>query len=1015
MSRCRSIATLIILTVGCAPSSESDKATVVAQPPPKVRLGDVVCLTTNWYPQTAQDEDETENRIFRELVRQGVLLAAREEMSLVTRDETLGEPFPKSPEEGETAQAEAQPLEVWLELDPDGAWHARLHGAGTTFDNPVWRHDGMVEFNKRTIYLELAQQVTKLAAEMADQLRAAGGNGQTRKLNPENKPAVEVEKRLGEMNFVSQFAAVRAAHQAMAKDGASLDWLGVLVRGYANLALLTDHTWASHSEAFAARALLYAERMMQLSQEDHLARWHRAYALAVIGAHGAAIDELAELNKNGENDLPAWIEVIEPYAEFDHDKLDAVANDHADLSETVAFLQWHLYASYQHGRWIYEKGLDAMQEIPEAYGVYSAMAGWNALRIKRMGSYAGIEAFGGLLPKRVAMLADVPESAKHHTVQRGFLSQLLGRRPDNAFSDSPIKISKALMKATTEESPSECSWAILAQLIAEEQFVMAANALKVAGDAVEHSKAGLVERLEPLVEGHGYAPYIKSFAYLPSEEYERRQTLSQIRVVDPKGNMQPLYHRTWQVSMATGDTGGLFSWRAVWGRNFTLQGMFESYYGSVASWRDSFTQEHRELFGRDFGEISPLSPNALRVPLESKRQHDPHELSKVEAKMGDDPVGWMVLGNDYYAQEMYEDSARCYKKSLEISPCMASTKGLADSYYYGGQKELWQPTLEAYLEVEDTGLAHAQIHQLIANENLGQRNWQEAEPHALEAAQTYSASGLILAGRVYEGMQDWEKSEHFIAEATRSYPSYSMGTEWYFWCRRTGRGDIDAAREYAGKSIAIASQSTRLDDIDRTLTYRMLEGDLEGGLAGYEQQMALCPDSQNPWGLVYRQLHVISICGETKDDTRKSQTIGEVRNLIADGISTTHPNWVDVLQGLCDVFDGKQPTDEFLKTFDEVLAGADTTYRCNYWYFLGVALDQQGSTELADKYLRKAAFLGSFERYNATLAGHRLVQRLGPERGGLPEEFAQIELEIAAKAKGKAEKAVKAGEDDASI
>ena len=33
---------------------------------------------------------------------------------------------------------------------------------------------------------------------------------------------------------------------------------------------------------------------------------------------------------------------------------------HPELGETAAHLQWNLYAAYRHGRWIYERGLEAM-------------------------------------------------------------------------------------------------------------------------------------------------------------------------------------------------------------------------------------------------------------------------------------------------------------------------------------------------------------------------------------------------------------------------------------------------------------------------------------------------------------------------------------------------------------------------------------------------------------------------------------------------------------------------------
>src|SRR5436190_666220 len=58
----------------------------------------IVCLHTEFLPW--RFEDEVKFRLMRELGRQALLIAARDELGLATRDETLGEVFPE-----ETLQA----------------------------------------------------------------------------------------------------------------------------------------------------------------------------------------------------------------------------------------------------------------------------------------------------------------------------------------------------------------------------------------------------------------------------------------------------------------------------------------------------------------------------------------------------------------------------------------------------------------------------------------------------------------------------------------------------------------------------------------------------------------------------------------------------------------------------------------------------------------------------------------------------------------------------------------------
>ncbi len=291
------------------------------------------------------------------------------------------------------------------------------------------------------------------------------------------------------------------------------------------------------------------------------------------------------------------------------------------------------------------------------------------------------------------------------------------------------------------------------------------------------------------------------------------------------------------------------------------------------------------------------------------------------------------------------------------------------------------------------GLAHANIHLQIAEQHIRDRAWKKAKPHAVAAAESYSCAGLLLASKAYEGLQDWKRSEYFAAEAARSYPSYYSGTSWYFWCRRNGRGDLDAARAIAEPSIKLASQQTRYDEAYRVFVYRVLEGDKAAALAGLDQQIATCLGGEATWNVPWRLLHVIAFAAELHDEERKQQAVAELKAYVEKNIKPTRPNWANIYDDLSAAFCGQPVDEEFISALDHALSGAAAEYRCNYYYFLGEALNQLGQTKKAEFYWRRAAFGGPFDALNATLAGFRLVERFGPDRGGIPEEFARLEEE----------------------
>ena len=1023
------VALAVTINVGCERSRQDSKAAVAAdQTPPKIRPGSVFCLTTQWYPDRSTFRDESEYKLLRELVRQSVLIAAREELGMVTRDETLEEPFPAMSDTMSSDVAQGvEPLAMCVEVYGSSSWDASLYGAGATRENPVWHHQSGMGFNKRTIYSSFAKQLAEECGPIAKRLRDAGAVGEPAKPNPDNKPTAEVEKQLEAMNFVSQFAAVRAAHQAMRKQGHSLEWMGVLVRGYANLAMLTGHTWSSQTEAFAARALLYAERMCRFDNESNLAKWHRAYALAIIGADGAAIDQLEELTKtsdDGKVSLPTWRLMIGPYVKFENANLQQIGKDHPELTEIVGLLSWNQYHSYMHGRWIYEQGIATAKICPEAYGVYSVMANWNSLGIQRTGAEMGAAAFGERLPRRVATVGDAPaKGGTSGDALRGFSSNILSERDGSMLSDRPIRIAQALNAATTsEQKPSECSWAILGGLIAEEQFVEAADMMFVSQDATEHSNDELIKQLTPLVEGHRYAAYIKSFGAAPTEPQQATKILHDMKVVDPRPSMKHLFKRIWDTQLVDGKNGNELQWKGYSEHDVTRPALLGAYYGLAADWSAVIKPENRQIIAQEFRDAAPYSPNAVRLQWESQEGLTVADLTQLEPQLKEDPVGWMTLGNYYYGLKDLDASERCYKRSLEISPSYNSTVGLANTYYYKNKKDLWESTLKSYLEIDDLGLAHAQIHQQLAEQFIRDRAWSKAKPHAIAAAETYSAWGLDLASRACEGLLDWKNSEYFAAESARCYPSYASGSGWYFWCRRNGRGDLVAAREIAGPSIQLASQQTYYYEAYRTFAYRLLEGDKKRALTGLDEQISKCRDGEDVWEAVWRILNIIAVNNELKNSERRDQAITELKSHLERNIKATYPNWDEVFDGLCRGFQGQPFEEGFFAKCDQVYAGAAADYRCNLCYFLGVALDQQGQTKKADFYWRRSAFGGPFGCLSATLAGSRLVERYGAERGGTPEEFAPLETptkkvdeENSSKDKGVEDAVVKQGESASEV
>jgi tetratricopeptide (TPR) repeat protein len=988
------------------------------------------CLSTEFFPLLPEQvgDGAMQNRLCREIARQAVLVAAREELQLPTRDETLQEPFP------EATATQPPPLSLELRIKRSGPYTIRLLGDG---EKLIWETKGELANSAKTRCFELTEQLTKQLPDMAVKLRDAGFAGEPAKLDESRAPTPEMKRLLREMSFVSQFGAVRLAHQAIAEKGPSLALYGVLVRGYANLSLLTEHYMSSQPEAFAARSLLYAERMMQLSGGSTLARWHRAYALAIVGIQGVALDELEALEKlasdasNGDakaansskkadDQPPSWAKLVGPYCRFEREEVARIGLEEKSLSELAALLRWQIYRCYYHGRWTYDKGNEIVAACPEIFGVYHIQSSVSALVTSRTGAYGGPVALATYVPRRVGRLSGLPKVVAELAIveQPGVMSRLFGQQPtERAFSERPANIAAALADATqTDPTDGNLSWSVLAGLINDEELVEIANFLHVSLNAVESSLAEYMSQFEPLIKNHRYAPFIRSYSYKYAQQPEEYMaSLADLKIVDPRGNMRWMFRQAWASNVAAGDlTGRVLSWRSVPQFDETLSGVLESAYVVGHDWWSQLKPENRRMLADALLEVSPKSPNAFRMQIELADDADKGQLAKWEAEAPDDPITWMDLGQRYYRLKEFDAAARCYKRSIDLSPSYDATVGLATAYKEGGKPELWQPTLEAYLKVEDLGLTHAQIHQLIANELIAKRDFQGAKPHAVAAGQTWSAWGLQLASEVCEGLQEWEQSEQWIAEATRNYPTYRSGMDWYFWCCRTGRGDLEAARSYAAKCVEMvpAQQSAYAEHYAGA--FWILEGDLQKALdvfTGIEDRHL----RESDWDRAYRLMHEIALTAELHDEERMKQLVGEMRELIKTQTHEGAKNWYDPIEMVCQAFaepDKDKQNGEFLAMFDKALDNTEPMNRANYDYFMGLALDLHGRTDEGELYWRRAAFGGPFDTYNATLAGHRLASRHGPDRGGMPPELAA--QEAAAKAARKKEGGRKSDEDDAA-
>src|SRR3954452_20516842 len=297
-------------------------------------LPPIVCLHTEYLP--SKDPQMLRFRLMREIGRQAVLIAARDELGLLTRDETLDEVFPDSVKQAK------HDVFVAVRSQFNGDVHIQVWTAAEPQQvEPIKKTNKYVV---NSIQNQTTSAEKMIRGELREKLRNLGFEGKPLPRNEQNVPPHDIENHLLDMNYVSQFGAVRTAHAAIKQKGESRGWLGVLARGYANLALTTEHHWKSDTDVFAARALLYAQRLVSTSPDDLVAHANRAYVLALVGLHGAALEELERVKKlqteHEQETLPGWLEVVKPYCTFERRSLVDLVRQRPTLSQLAQRLSF---------------------------------------------------------------------------------------------------------------------------------------------------------------------------------------------------------------------------------------------------------------------------------------------------------------------------------------------------------------------------------------------------------------------------------------------------------------------------------------------------------------------------------------------------------------------------------------------------------------------------------------------------------------------------------------------------
>jgi hypothetical protein len=390
--------------------------------------------------------------LHREVIRQAVLIAARDGLGLGTRDEVRGDRLP------EAAGGGAAEI-VWnFRMDPGASRVFILRGHGDPKAEILLRHDLLPSSAAELDYLPrlttLAESLSR--TELPAALEALGLKGEPNRYRAEAALPEKVEDRLDQLGFVENVTAVRDLHEAIRTDGESPARLGALARGYALLGVLSEFHWHPAHNAFKARALLYAERLVAREANSPRSLRHRAFVQALVGLPKFARANLEEARKRVPADKtavppPAWESLIDAYLASDLERLKIKDSRPARLAALLRLMSVEFPSRMS-------LALGASRDViaTDCFRAHDAMCRVGGVANLHTATTAGRQALGQLLPTKLGALATAPAGVREALDRRGSLLALV----------------KALERAgAPADDRGEPSWGVLAHLVHETLFV----------------------------------------------------------------------------------------------------------------------------------------------------------------------------------------------------------------------------------------------------------------------------------------------------------------------------------------------------------------------------------------------------------------------------------------------------------------------------------------------------------------------------------------------------------------
>ena len=887
-----------------------------------------------------QQLSPTEGRVIpsllvRELVRQSILLAGREGLGLTIRDGVLRE-----------SASPAAASAAYVRLDEnylrDHSIAYSLYGSSDATDSS-FSDDFPIPGQSPDapdLLPMLVDAEARSRGQYVDLLKQMGFSAAAR-TTASTQPAVppDVEAKLAVLTEVAQFAAVREAHAALKRSGDSPAWLGVLVRGYANLGQLTYGDWNTAHDVFVARSLLYAQRMVAADPKSASAHWHRAYAFALAGLHKHALEDLAAATQGQGQAPPGWVELLDPLCRYRTEKLVELAGADKSRAPLAMFL---CYLTVEHcgsTSAVLETAKAALQVNPQCMRLIDGMCRHAGVSYLHGLTQMGPEVFRSTLGPSLSRLSNLPASLDKpiKTVTANWQDPAVVADACQAFVDAP--------------DTQEFSWTLLGRLLQETNFVHVEMETEFLAIYLGVAPGPFVQSAAPLVKDHPFKPYVDALACYSggNPDMDRiRDIIGNFNIPDVRRPMLPAIQLTLRTN-TPGIMQGSLAWNSLQGStdNTAWDQEERCSMDSVQQWQ-SRPKAYPRIAER-LAAVSPYAPNAIAVQIVFNWTEAQNHVDQWQQQYPGHPAVNGALAWQYTQLKQYDKAEQFFRAYLKNAPDPWAYRMLGNNYRLQGDEKKWLETIDESLKQEDYGLDHSITQAETAGVLMDEGRFKEALPYAEAAAGSGSGMGLTTAARCHEGLGDWEQAEALTKECAERY---ARPMDYFWWCARTGHGDRQSASRAAGAWIESFGYSKDSTQMIYRLSFYLVDNQPANAADAAKRLMDATGE---PWA----GIHLALIDLKNGDAAGMDAALAEVERRGPDYkvpyTGRPRPEMIQVASLLRKCLAGGKSAELDLAAVDHAMEDTNPEEQANISYFVGRFLELRANVVAAEKYYARAA------------------------------------------------------------